>query len=635
MWGFDIMWIVSLPTLRNVAVALLAALLNVVAAPVEAAIYTWDGGSATSNSWGNADNWNPNGTPTFNTAADLFFNTLTRPENDIGASRTIRSITYGADMDGAFNTNTRTFNGGAAATLTMDTGTLASATITIDAGASGNLSIGWSGVGTPGGALSLTSNLEVTHDGTGEFAVTRQINGVGGLTKLGSGTMRMSAANGNGFSGAVNVNAGRLIANTTNSGTGDFNSVAAINLGGGALEFRTSNNIAKTINPGISVTQSSTIAFNNTMTGTTQTLTIASGTTMSLGSALAIQNISGDTTLLNAVNVARNLSGTGSVTVETYNNIAAIGNSFSLGRVQFSGSNAGWTGDLLIAKGVAQLSGTTGSSGGGDIRIGGTGDSFGAGLAFNFSTDQTVANDITVTAGGFRAIKNNGSGALAITMTGGIAMDGNLTIDGVLDAGKAFRLDGIISGTGNLTISRSGTTAASSATPGSTIVMSAANTYTGSTLVNNNGTLIVDGALASAISVDGTALFGGNGSTSQSLTMAAGARFAFDPTTTFDVTGAVSLDNSFGIASLVTASGSAIDWTTIGGGTYNLIGLTPSSLSNITNYGLGNAASLGGDKLGYFGSGGGLQLVIVPEPSAVVLILGGTAMVAMRRRRTR
>jgi autotransporter-associated beta strand protein len=624
-----------MPTSRCAAIVLLAAFSNILAAPGEAAIYTWDGGAAASNSWGQADNWNPNGVPTFNTSADLLFNTLTRPDNDIGASRTIRSIAYGADMDGAFNTNLRTFNGGAAATLTMDTGTTDSATITIDAGATGNISVGWSGVGTAGGALSLTSNLAVTHNGNGEFAITRQINGVGGLTKLGSGTMRMGTANANGFSGPVNVDAGRLIANTTASSTGDFNSAAAINLGGGALEFRTSTNIAKTINPGISVTQSSTLAFNNTMTGTTQTLTIASGTSMNLGSALVIQNISADTTQLNLVNVARNMTGAGGVTVESYNNIAAIGDTFSLGRVQFSGTNAGWTGDLLVAKGVAQLSGTAGSSGSGDIRIGTTGDSFGAGLALNFSTDQTLANDITVTTGGFRAIKNNGSGALAITMTGGIALNGNLTIDGVLDAGKAFRLDGIISGTGNLTVSRSGTTAGSSATPGSTIVMSAANTYAGSTLVNNNGTLLVDGSLASAISIAGTALFGGNGSTSQSLTMDAGARFAFDPAATFDVIGATSLDNSFGVASLVMASGSAIDWTIIGDGTYTLIGLTPSSFSNITNYGIGNAASLGGGKLGYFDSSGGLQLVIVPEPSVSSLVAGGIALLALQRRRAR
>lgn len=616
-------------------VALLAAFLSGVAAPGLAATFTWDGGAAVSNSWGSGDNWDPNGVPTFNTTADLFFNNLTRPDNDIGAARTIRSITYGADMDGAFNTNLRTFNGGAAATLTMDTGTTASATITIDAGATGNLSLGWSGVGTPGGALSLTSNLAVTHNGTGEFAITRQINGAGGLTKLGSGTMRMGTANASGFSGSVNVDAGRLIANTTSGSTGDFNSAAAINLGGGALEFRTSTNIAKWINPGISVTQSSTLAFNNTMTGTTQTLTIASGTSMNLGSALAIQNISADTTQLNLVNVARNMTGAGSVTVETYNNIAAIGDTFSRGRVQFSGTNAGWTGDLLVAKGVAQLSGTAGSSGTGDVRLGSTGDAFGAGLAFNFSTDQTIANDITVTAGGFRAIKNNGSGALSITMTGGVVMDGNLTIDGVLDAGRAFRLQGIISGTGNLTVSRSGTTAGSPATPGSTIVMSATSTYTGSTLVNNNGTLLVDGALASAVSVDGTALFGGDGSTSQSLAMATGARFVFDAAKTFDVTGAVSLPNSFGVASLAAASGEAIDWTAIGLGAYNLIGITSSDFSNIANYGIANAASVGDGKLAYFDTAGGLQLVVVPEPSVSLVVAAGIGMLVLRSRRTR
>jgi hypothetical protein len=240
-----------------------------------------------------------------------------------------------------------------------------------------------------------------------------------------------------------------------------------------------------------------------------------------------------------------------------------------------------------------------------------------------------------VTAGGFRAIKNNGSGALSITMTGGVVMDGNLTIDGVLDAGRAFRLQGIISGTGNLTVSRSGTTAGSPATPGSTIVMSATSTYTGSTLVNNNGTLLVDGALASAVSVDGTALFGGDGSTSQSLAMATGARFVFDAAKTFDVTGAVSLPNSFGVASLAAASGEAIDWTAIGLGAYNLIGITSSDFSNIANYGIANAASVGDGKLAYFDTAGGLQLVVVPEPSVSLVVAAGIGMLVLRSRRTR
>jgi hypothetical protein len=83
------------------------------------------------------------------------------------------------------------------------------------------------------------------------------------------------------------------------------------------------------------------------------------------------------------------------------------------------------------------------------------------------------------------------------------------------------------------------------------------------------------------------------------------------------------------------ACGSAIDWTIIGDGTYTLIGLTPSSFSNITNYGIGNAASLGGGQLGYFDSYGGLQLVIVPEPSVSSLVAGGIALLALQRRRAR
>jgi hypothetical protein len=97
----------------------------------------------------------------------------------------------------------------------------------------------------------------------------------------------------------------------------------------------------------------------------------------------------------------------------------------------------------------------------------------------------------------------------------------------------------------------------------------------------------------------------------------------------------VSLPNSFGVASLAAASGEAIDWTAIGLGAYNLIGITSSDFSNIANYGIANAASVGDGKLAYFDTAGGLQLVVVPEPSVSLVVAAGIGMLVLRSRRTR
>ncbi|MCS5617078.1 MAG: PEP-CTERM sorting domain-containing protein, partial [Pirellulales bacterium] len=68
-------------------------------------------------------------------------------------------------------------------------------------------------------------------------------------------------------------------------------------------------------------------------------------------------------------------------------------------------------------------------------------------------------------------------------------------------------------------------------------------------------------------------------------------------------------------------------------GTYTLIGTTLSSFANITNFGSGAAADLGGGRSAYFADGS-LDLVVVPEPSTVAL-LGGLAAagVLLARRR--
>jgi autotransporter-associated beta strand protein len=168
-------------------------------------------------------------------------------------------------------------------------------------------------------------------------------------------------------------------------------------------------------------------------------------------------------------------------------------------------------------------------------------------------------------------------------------------------------------------------------------ILSGANTYTGATSVQQ-GVLLVDGSTAagSAVSVSANAVFGGNGTVNGDLTLASGALFAFDPGDTLDLAGTLSIDSSFGVASLRNTSGGEIDWSTIAQGTYTLMNTTFAfNAGNIANFGPANAESVGSGKTAYF-QNGSLQLVVVPEPAALSLAAVGVAFsgwAAWRRRR--
>lgn len=500
--------------LRRVSAVVAAAAAIALSSSAQAATYEWDGGAAGSDSWGNLDNWNPNAVPTFNNTADISFNNLTRPNNDIGAVRTIRSITYGANMDADFNTNLRTFNGGAAAALTLDTDAVGgNATITIDAGSTGNMSLGWNGVGTAGGALTLADNLVVSHNGTGEFLISRQITGTGfGLTKTGTGTMRVAAGNANSFTGAANFNQGRAIFASTAAVGADLNTASAINLGGGILEMRTTNALNKTLTSNMTVSAASTLAYNNT-TNTTQSLSLSTGT-MAVNADLIVQNISSNTTLNNQIVISRSMTGSGNLTVKTYNNVTSGSADYGLGRVALSGNNTGWSGNFVIAEGTANVFGnsTLGSGvqtnvGTGTIILGETGNSFGAGLIVSASAgggQQFINNNIIVRSGGFRTIR--GSSDHTYSLNGTITLEGDLNVhNGLFFTDKNINLNGNISGVGGLSITESGNP--------NFIRLTGNNTYTGATSIGTGAVLNILSASGNAIGDSSAVTLAGAGAT--------------------------------------------------------------------------------------------------------------------------
>ncbi|MGZ0655451.1 autotransporter-associated beta strand repeat-containing protein [Coraliomargarita sp. W4R72] len=175
-------------------------------------------------------------------------------------------------------------------------------------------------------------------------------------------------------------------------------------------------------------------------------------------------------------------------------------------------------------------------------------------------------------------------------------------------------------------------------------VLSGENTYTGATFVeqgtlaigangsiNHSAKVIVStgatfdvSALGGGFILESGQSIGGDGIVVGDLNFDSGARLIFDTAATLMVTGDVSFDDSFGIASLLSADGSEVDWDLIAIGTYTLLS-NNGNFDNISNFGAENAFDIGEGRSAYF-QNGSLELVVVPEPSTYALVGGVLAL---------
>lgn len=431
----------------------------ILAAPsaLHAASFSWNG--SVSASWAPASgNWTPS-PAVFDATADLTFDTVTNGNMFLGFGRQANSLSFGAAIDSAVGVS---FNGNDATgyVLTMAPDGLVSPSINVDADATGNITLGFvTGVGSNLGRLALTANLDVVHNGSGVLNFNREISGAGfGITKTGTGTMMLNSVGSspNTFTGDVNINGGRLIANGFVVAT-DINTAANVNLGGGALEVRNISGANKDYTlVDLNVTSASTLAYQNTG-ATNFSLTFSGANAFNLGANLTVQNISPLTTLANPIIISRGITGAGNMIVETYNNVNSATANFGLGRVALGGANASWSGNLVIRQGTAEVFGDSAlgqvNVGTGDIILGETANAFGAGFltAAGTTGGKTIANDIIVRSGGFRTIRGNSDNSY--TFTGNIAMEGDLNVhNGLFFTDKFMSLNGNLSGAGDLNI---------------------------------------------------------------------------------------------------------------------------------------------------------------------------------------
>ena len=510
-------------------------------------------------------------------------------------------------------------------------------------------------------AGATVANNAITTDSGVTATISSVLAGATGVTKAGAGSLILSASNT--FSGNIAISAGTLqiasdsaLGNTANdivnNGTLKATGTVSLNAGRditGSGTFDIANGTTLTVNGNI----------NNTATtlANTGTLDLQGATTRSLGSITL--NAEGTINAVGAINATGlTASGVTNGTATINPNIVFTSGDKTVnvgagGVLDLNGalSNGGATGRLAKTGSGTLILGAANNMGG--LRVGATGatPTDGGTVILENSAIGTVAQAVQLNAGTLSAASN-------LVFTNGISIAGRANGAAILagsnmefQGANAFFRGNSTSGELVLNVNNSTTfsgvfaaTSGGGTATGITIGGIGTAIFSGDSSALNDAItltdsvkLLVNNSLGSANVVVGAgAAIGGTGAIAGPMSLAAGANFiVFNLTDSLAVTGAVSLDNTFSINSLLGSNGLGLDWSTVADGTYTLIDST-SSFSNIQNFGETNKASIGGDRFAYF-SEGSLQLNVVPEPSTCALLalsaLGLAGHVIRRRRR--
>ena len=365
------------------------------------------------------------------------------------------------------------------------------------------------GNGDATGSLTgaITNNAALAYNRSGEVSVNSSITGTGQIIQNGTGTLSSRAAL---TTTNLVINAGTVeFANPNSLGVGAVNLGATSGSAAATLRFKDngSGNYTNAIVLG-GTGGALTLAAELQSRGDTGTLTFGGPISGSRGLNIAVTNsgatnvwevvLSGAVNNAGALDYTNTFAGTNVAQTRLTGELgsAVTGLTVRSGKLTLAGTNSTYTNGAFIAAGTLEI---------------GNGGSTGA-IAGNITNNGTLAFNRTGTLANASAISGSGalskSGAGTVILTAASTYSGGTTINtGVLELGNGGSVAGNITNNATFSINRtdsstltntvSGTGALTKSGAG-TVILTAANTYTGATAVTL-GVLNLNSASGSAL----------------------------------------------------------------------------------------------------------------------------------------